>query len=541
MRKMMVRVMALGLGCVSSGAIALQQAAPQPPAPAPEQTVPAVSPPVVVQVPAPPSKGKPPSNYVRCDGLPDNMSAGETAARLISLSLVVGLLAPPHESADISKRYVGAEGVTACDAALAGESDEMRRAQLILARAIHHIEAKEYDAAIADTREVRAMNGPVASSVGFRQSLALSALELEAAAQLRQRKPDAAEQTVIAMAGESAWDLDNFQHALRYIGVSPALPAEKRAFFDAYARLRTDGIVARAAARRWNGDFAGAAQDLETFNALLLSMLRDEGDRRAPALTSNIAVDHALAGQMDQARALGAEARKQVDELAAGPEGMTRSTEIGQAAETLDFLSVIEKLANGQADAARTAFAARSRWLQPGAAAVATLTERLRAGAKPEQLTGALAMEPDAIRKTSFDVRYAAMTEGKNATGLLWAAIRNPITAGAYSGLARNTWRIEKSKYLTTSKNVDLRGWEAIIVTNGYGVPAGEALLLHAALIAKSRGKAGFMIAPARKRLDVALVKFGNPGDAGLPADLLIDAQAVTDALAPVIPPPLTK
>jgi hypothetical protein len=536
---MIVRVMALGLGCVSSGAIAWQQATPQTTTPAQPQTPVTVPPPVFV--PMPESKGKQPSNYLRCDGLPDNMSAGETAARLISLSLVVGLLAPPHESADISKRYVGAEGVTACDAALAAESDEMRRAQLILARAIHHIEMKGYDAAIADTREVRAMNGPVASSVGFRQSLALSALELEAAALLRQRKTDAAEQTVIAMAGESPWDLDNFQHALRYIGVSPALPPEKRAFVDAYARLRTDGIVARAAARRWNGDFAGAAQDLETFEALLLSVLRDEGDRRAPALTSNIAVDYALAGRMDQARALGAEARKQVDELSAGPEAMTRSTEIGQAAETLDFLNVIEKLANGQADAARAAFAARSRWLQPGAAAVAMLTERLRAGARPEQLTGALAMEPDSIRKTSFDVRYAAMTEGKNVTGLLWAAIRNPITGSAYSGLARNTWRIEKSKYLTASGNANLRGWEAIVVTNGYGAPAGEALLLHAALIAKSRGKAGFMIAPTRKRLDVALVKFGNPGDAGLPADLLIDAQAVTDGLAPVIPQPVTK
>ena len=539
---MMVRVVALGLGCVSSGAIARQQAAPPLPTPAPEQAPPAVAPPVVAQMPAPASKGKPPSHYLRCDGLPDNMSVGESAARLISLSLVVGLLAPPHESADISKRYVGAEGVAACDAALAGESDEVRRAQLILARAIHHIEAKEYDAAIADTREVHAMNGPVASSIGFRQSLALSALELEAAALLRQRKPDKAEQTAIAMAEESPWDLDNFVHALRYVGVSPALPPEKRAFVDKYARLRPDGITVRAAARRWNGDFAGAADDLQTLRALLDSIRSEEkGPIKLPALTSGIAVDYALAGQMDKARALGAEARKDVEELAAGPEAMSRNTEISQAAEALDFLGVIEKLANGQLDAARAAFAARSRWLQPGAAAVATLSERLRAGAKPDQLTGALATEPEAIRKTFFDVRYAAMTEGKNAAGLLWGAIRNPISGGAYSGLARNTWRIEKSKYLTAAKRGNLRGWVGIVVTNGDGVPAGEALLLHAALIAKARGKTGFVIAPVRQRIDVAFVKFANAGDSGFPADLLVDAQAVTDGLAPVIPQPVTK
>ncbi len=66
---------------------------------------------------------------------------------------LLALLAPPPESPDASKRKFGAEGVAACTAILDGEKKEgnvSRRIGLILARAIHQIEQKSYDAAIAD-------------------------------------------------------------------------------------------------------------------------------------------------------------------------------------------------------------------------------------------------------------------------------------------------------------------------------------------------------------------------------------------------------
>src|SRR5207342_1870571 len=56
---------------------------------------------------------KPGSAYVQCDGQPDNVTDGETAARLLGAVTLLGLFAPPHESPDASKRKFAAEGVAA--------------------------------------------------------------------------------------------------------------------------------------------------------------------------------------------------------------------------------------------------------------------------------------------------------------------------------------------------------------------------------------------------------------------------------------------
>jgi hypothetical protein len=216
---------------------------------------------------------------------------------------------------------------------------------------------------------------------------------------------------------------------------------------------------------------------------------------------------------------------------------MSHNAEIGEADEGLDFLDVLDKAASGQIDSARSTFAARSHWMVPGTAAVALATERLRAGAKPAQLTGALANDPETIRKTVFEQRIAALTEGKGAPNLLWSAIRAPVAASAYTALARNSWKTDKSKYMIVSKAGSGPG-EVIVITNGSGVAAGEALLLHAALIAKTRDKAGFMLMPLRKRIDVASIRFGNPGDPGFPADMMLDADTVIAGIAPIIPEP---
>jgi hypothetical protein len=41
---------------------------------------------------------------------------------------------------------------------------------------------------------------------------------------------------------------------------------------------------------------------------------------------------------------------------------------------------------------------------------------------------------------------------------------------------------------------------------------------MHAALLAEERGMKGFELAPGRKKLEAFFVRFGNPGDPGMPA-----------------------
>ena len=107
------------------------------------------------------------SFYLQCDGNPNNMSAGEGIARFIGAVTLLALFAPPVEAADAAKRKFGAAGAAACSQLIDGEKAEgntARRLPLILARAIHHIEAKDYSAAVLDAQKARARHATEADT-----------------------------------------------------------------------------------------------------------------------------------------------------------------------------------------------------------------------------------------------------------------------------------------------------------------------------------------------------------------------------------------
>ena len=84
--------------------------------------------PVQSAIAAPADEPKAGSLYLQCDGNPNNMTSGESAARLLGAVTLLALFAPPPESADSSKRKFGAEGVAACSG-LGGVKMENRRAR----------------------------------------------------------------------------------------------------------------------------------------------------------------------------------------------------------------------------------------------------------------------------------------------------------------------------------------------------------------------------------------------------------------------------
>ena len=140
---------------------------------------------------------KPGSAYVQCDGQPDNVTDGETAARLIGAITLLGLFAPAHEAADPGKRKFGTEGVAACTSLLSGEHQESnarRRLGLILGRAIHQIEAKNYDLALSDVAMARreAEAAGLMSDPYFVRSRGRAFDAVEAAALVRMSRVDEA-------------------------------------------------------------------------------------------------------------------------------------------------------------------------------------------------------------------------------------------------------------------------------------------------------------------------------------------------------------
>lgn len=72
-------------------------------------------------------------------------------------------------------------------------------------------------------------------------------------------------------------------------------------------------------------------------------------------------------------------------------------------------------------------------------------------------------------------------------------------------------------------------------------IAAGDALLMHSALMAEARGVKGFELFPVRQQLDAIFVRFGNPGEPGMPAATTFDAATVIAELSDEFPDPQHK
>ncbi len=472
------------------------------------------------------------SDYLRCDGQSKGMGVAEGLARLTVVIGTMGLLGAP-ESDNVRERRFGKEGVAACTDALAdgkGKNDPRRRARLVLARAIHHVEAKDLDAALKDVRSFPAVGGDKADDPGFLRSLALSAMDLEAAILVRMGKPAEAETVALRMAAQSPYDLQNQIRANRYIAPATGMTEAKRDFYRNFVRLSPEARLEQVEALEWAGDFAGAADASQGLLALL------EGVGPMPLLNARAAVQNILAGRIDRAEPLIATARRQNDEAAARVAGSAGASQesVSRTDELLDFARIAKLAAEGKVAEARTQFGARSRWLAPSVPTVAHLTAKLRAGADEASLGGALERDPETLKADSIAAQQKTLTDD-NATKALYAAIRPFLDDGDYSGLAKNMRQIDKSKFL--QKKSDDRPGETLTMIGGNGVPAGEGFLLHAALLAKSRGKTGFAILPIRFSTITGRVLIQDP-DGQLPADAFIKADEVIAALGPRFPKP---
>lgn len=103
-------------------------------------------------------------------------------------------------------------------------------------------------------------------------------------------------------------------------------------------------------------------------------------------------------------------------------------------------------------------------------------------------------------------------------------------------------WKVgAKPRYLLRKAADNTTTFDTIDVSPLAGLESGEALLLHAALIAKTRGKRGFMVMPFRKNIEWSRVLFVNPDDPGIPADAVFDVEKVIVDLSPAIPAPAVR
>lgn len=475
---------------------------------------------------APLAAQRAPSAHVRCDGNPDNVGTGESAARLLGAVTLLGIFAPPPELANQNARLAGAEGVAVCREVLERESNDTRRAQIIVATALHQIEADQYDAAIETARSLAADRPEYAASAPFRLSLRLSALEVEALALAGAGRMDEAVAKAIEMADAAPYDLVNQLRASRVVRLSGRFGDAERAFYDRFVRLWPAAVLERAYSRQMAGDFRGGAEDYDLWMAAERAMIG-----KADMLSlAHAALARALAGDVEAAERLAAESR---EALAAEP----NSNIAVSTTEVLDLYGIWKNASEGRLAEARLLFANRSAWLRPAAPAVSEVARRLQAGAPAEALTGALAGDPARFREERNDRLAGELMDDKN----LFPAIRLFQAQSAFDRFAANVWREGRSRYFARQPDQRLNARLVNVARDGFGTAAGYALLLHAALTARAEGHSRFMLMPLQTSQSLAWVRTGNAGDEHLIDAMTLEADRVIADLGRIIPRPARR
>ena len=486
------------------------------------------------------SAEKPGSAYVQCDGQPDNVTDGETAARLLGAVTLLGIFAPPHESADSSKRKFALEGVAACSSLLSGEKQEgnpRRRLGLILGRAIHQIEAKDYQKAIDDVALARheAEAAGFMADTYFARSRGRAFNLIESAALIRMGRAEDARAVSLKDAALGEYSFVPLFSMPTYSDFLDKQSAEEDRVTAWRARLIPPTAASRADRFDLAGRFAESAKlrdDLVEFDA------EHTPEAIRSLLIARAAVAHGLAGNF----ALGAErakaARANADKRRLEGEPETGASEV---VELLDLYAIIDTAHSGDLKTARRLFSARSQWLGASLGSVLEVNRRLRQGAAPDELIGGLAKTPEELWKDHVDSTRAELLAKDKDNKTLFGLAPGERSYKLYAAVAKNVWRTDKSKIIIPTKYEKTKSkFELMLLPLTDPVIAMDAYVLHAALIAKARGQQGFVFMPViGGRIVAASFRTGNRGDKGFPAELFIDANDAITKLSPLIPQPV--
>jgi len=484
---------------------------------------------------------KPGSLHVQCDGQPNNVTSGETAARLLGAVTLLGLFAPSPEAPDASKRKLGEAGVAACTTLLEGdgaEGNSSRRLGLILGRAIHRIEAKDYQAAIDDVAMARreAKTAGLTDNPYFMRSRGRSFDLIESAALLRMGRAEEARAVSLRTAEQQQYSLFELFSTPTYAGFIPAPSDEEDRLLSWQAKL----IPPAAGMRANRADLARRFAD----SARLRDAFAEFDAEHSPEFDSSVALAsaalaHALAGNLDVAaeRAKAAQANLDKRKASGKPEEDT-----AEFVELIDLYGIVDTAARGDAKAARRLFSARSQWVGPSLGSVMEVSRRLREGAAPDELIGGLAKTPEQIWKDQSETARATLLAKDSDNKTLFALARGLRPAANYENFSKNVWRTDKSKMVLKTK-ADLTKFkmETLFLPLSDPTTSMDAYVLHAALLAKSRGHGGFVFTPILSGgITAAWFRTGNEGDKGFPSDLFIPADDVIAKLSPIIPKPET-
>ena len=487
------------------------------------------------------SRNDGPSDYLKCDGQPNNMTAGESLGRLLGAVTLLGIFAPPAEGYNPDARLVGHDGIVACSRLIDGiggdaESNPQRRVPLIIARAIHNIEAADYTAALADVTKAReeAVAAGLAGNPFYERTTGRGVAMIEAHARLRLGEIEEARRVALTGVGDQRHSLFGLFGYDSFDEFSQTRSADEDIYYVSFSRLMPVVTYLRAARLEETGDFTTAALLREDMIGLLDVLTAKAGPQdRSSSGYASAALAQGLAGNWERSNYLAEEARTNMETRVR--EGNPENN-ASVAVEILDLQTIVRAHAEGRIGEARRLFSGRSAWPGVSFGALVETTRRLREGASEEELIGPLAMTPDALWTRRREAELAGMIEKDKDNNTLWRHLRAAPPASGYRAISREVWRIDRSRLLD-APNLD--GWSSIRMPYQGGVLAGlDGMVLHAALQARHQGKQGFVLVTAPSNPASAMIRFGAPGDRGISEGRFIDAAAAIAELEPLIPSP---
>lgn len=479
---------------------------------------------------------KGPSRHLQCDGQPNNTTAGESAARLIGAITLLALFAPTPEAPSPAARKFGAEGVAVCNSLLDGvegiEGNPVRRLELLLARSIHQIEAKNYDAAIADIKLARSESDAKGFSKDpyFARTIGLSFDLIEAEALVRLGRFDDARTLGLSKVSTYPHSYYPLIAARPYSDFNPSLSAAERERMDRLERIASLHLMFNADRFDEVGEFAQAAKKREA----LIEYFELLGSKdKMSFIYADAAVSHALAGNWEKADERAKFARDNVNLLQR--EGRPDST-AARSSETIDLYDILKLAKDGRVKEARRNFAARSRWFHPSLGQVMATNRMLRSGAAPDELFGSLEKTPEQMWQSRHDDEMAAMLESDKNNKTLFGLILPFAKAEWFEALSGQVWKTQKSRLMGKAANEKTKEWTLFIF--GQPMTQVDALMLHAALQARHRGLAKFNYSMHPNSPSAASARFPAGGDEKIIEELALDTDAVIAELSAVIPEP---
>jgi hypothetical protein len=482
--------------------------------------------------PARAQEAKPASIFIQCDGRTGHVDGGERFMRLLLVTATAGLSETGMSRDDSSKRTKGAAGVAACDQALASEKDGYRRIQLALARSLHFGEDKKWAEAAAAAHAVSAQLGDKAGDWGMAKSATSTARYLEALYLVRAGKIDAAEAAAWDGIRTGGLDVITMQRMVRYSGLSRTISPEKRAALLIMQRYLPDTSIRVANVFAEGGDYAAAAASIHGIDTVIQAFAKEPAT--LTGLHSDLATYAAMSGDLATARAEYRIAKTALEKDRAEGDAASQPTDFARNEEALAFAEAAIAAASGDSAQAAKLLAARGSWPTMPPGLVSRLVGKVAPQVAEKDRQGVVAKGEDALWQEALNARIAVLNK-TDSDGKLWSITGLLAQDVGYQRIARNAatgssakpkWLLKPGKeprsFDIISPGISAQGWEA-----------GEGILYHAALIARTRGKQGFVLFPKRTNIDIVGLRFVNAGELGIPAGSMVMADEVIAQLSP--------